>query len=143
MADFADELKTWMKTQASITSLVGSGVNARIYPDMPRQGAALPFITYVEVGGSSNEHHGGISGIAEAVFHIYAFGATRTAANDLAEAIRLAMQTFRGTMGSTAVSWVSASVHRDADVDKARDKNDKHRYWCRRIYSIFHAEPTS
>lgn len=145
MADFGDEFKTYLKTITAITNRVGSGSDARIYPDRIREGAAMPAIAYVEGGGGhSFEHLGGISGLAETVMHVYTYGSSRTEANDLAEVVRLApLQGFDGTMGSTAVRAVSASGHRDTGFDTPRHASDRPRYWTRRIYNIHHAEATS
>ena len=105
----------------------------------------MPAIVYVEAGGGESfEFLGGISGLAETVLHVYTYGGTRTQANDLAEVVRLApLQGFDGTMGSTAVTSVSASGHRDTGFDPPRHKDDKPKYWTRRIYNLHHAEATS
>ena len=104
----------------------------------------MPFVVVVEGGGGESfEHLGGITGMADAVIHIYSFGATRTAANALAEAIRLApMQGYRGLMGSTYKRCL-ASSHRDSGVDNPRDASYSPRFWCRRIFNVFHDEATS
>jgi len=144
MADIIDEFKTYLKTIGAITTLIGTSANARIYDDIPKQKVPLPFLVVAEGGGgSSEEYMGGIAGMAEAVLHVYAYGATRTAANALAEAVRLApVQGYRGAMGSTQTRCL-ASSHRDSGVDESRDGSYAPRFWCRRIFRVFHYEATS
>lgn len=144
MADIVDEFKTYLKTISGVTSLVGSSTSARIYDDTPKQNVSLPFLVVVEGGGGqSNEYMGGIAGMAEAVLHVYAFGTTRAAANALAEAVRLApVQGYRGLMGSTQTRCLAGS-HRDSGVDDPRDGSYAPRFWCRRIFNVFHYEATS
>lgn len=145
MADFYDELLSYLKSKAAITSLVGSTSSSRIFPDDPKQGAALPFVILDEVGGDQPEILEGTGGpgIVRSVWHVYAMGATRTAANALSEVIRVNMQGYRGLMGLTYVNEVSLSTHRENGVDEPQDSSDAKRYWSRRIYDIWHEQPTS
>ena len=146
MADIYDEFVTYLKTQSGVTDLVGTGTAARIYPDVPRQGATLPFLVLAEtVGGQSWETIGGDpSGMAEAVFQVWAFDNDRGDANDLAEAVRLAgpLQGYRGAMGSTKVR-VTSPEGRFAGADLPKDSSDRKRYYCRRNFHLFYDEATS
>ena len=145
MADFADEFKTHLKTISDVTTLVGTGTSARIYPDMLRQGCTLPAIIYYETGGESWEYLGGIGGLRHTVMHVVAYGATRAAANELADTIRTKAlnANFKGDMGTTHVSGINASEARSTGVDRSDDKSDTKRYWCDRIYDLYHVEATS
>ena len=144
MADFADELITYLKTRSGVTDLVGTGTAARIFHDRLRQGATLPAVFFVETGGDSAEHLGGIAGMARAFYQLYSCGATRTAANDMAEAVRLApLQGYRGLMGATYVQGVNASAHRNTGFKEAPGTDLPAYYWTLRAYEIWHVEPTS
>lgn len=144
MADFMDEFKTRLKAVSDVTDLVGSGTSARIYPDRPRQGCSMPAIAYTESGGTSYQTLKGIAGFVRTIMHVWAYGSTRAQANNLAEVIRTKAlnSNFKGNFGSTHVSGINASSHRDAGIDQQKG-TDAPRYWCRRIYDIWHVEDTS
>lgn len=146
MAEFIDELVTYLKSSTRITDRVGSGAAARIYPEKAKQGAALPYLIIQEAGGENPEILSGYGGcgMVQSSWHIYACAASQTAASSLAEHVRLApMQGFRGLMGSTYVSEVSCAQHRDSGEDAPVDGSDASRYWSRRVYDIWHEQPTS
>lgn len=143
MADFSDELKTRLKAVGGVTALVGSGTSARIYADVLKENCTMPAILYYESGGESSEYLQGIAGRRRAVYHVLAYGATRAAANELADTIRTkALNTnFRGLFGSTRVDTVSCSTNRNSGFETLA--NNTYRYWCERVYDIWHAEETS
>lgn len=146
MADFSDELLTYWKTVSAITALVGTTTNARIWPDEFKQGGALPAIVYDEAGGEDITQLGSKTGagLCRSVVHIYAYGATRAAANELAEIVRIGTQNgARGNFGSTYVNEVVFSSHRDWGTDSPQDSSSTPRYWTRRICDIWHAQATS
>lgn len=133
MADFADELKTHIQ---GLSTAAGNDV----YHDEIPQGQSLPCVVITESGpGQLAEHLGGAAGLAEATWHVYAYAATRAAANTLAEAIRAGTHRFSGTMGSTAVSNVTCEQYRDSGVERAKDGSYSPRYWTRFVYDIWHA----
>lgn len=144
MPSIGSELKTYLKTKAAITTLIGSGTSARIYTQAPKQNATLPYIVYTVFLGSSEEHLGGITGMANNRIQLDCYGATEEAAYALAEAVRLApLQMFRGTMGSTYVHCVTSSEGSRAGYDRPEKGTDSRRYWHSRDYSITYAEATS
>ena len=145
MSDFAEELKTRLKAVSNVTALVGTGDNARIYCDMLRQGCSMPAVVLYEAGGEDYQYLGGIGGVVRSVWHVIAYGATRSTANTLAETIRVKAlnSSYRGLFGSTWVNGINCSSHRAFGMDEARDGNETPRYWCDRVYDIFHVEDTS
>lgn len=144
MADFCDEFVTQLKTKATITALVGSGTSARIYPDDLKQGATLPALTYGEIGGDFERHLKGPIGLRKAMVEVYAYGSTRSAANELAEVVRIALTGTdqRTTYGSTHVAEVTVSFARVTGIDEPADSSDSKRYWTRYVYDIWHAQTT-
>ncbi len=142
MADFCDDLENWFRSRTRITDLVGEGAACRVFPDALKQGCSLPAIHYNEAGGDSIEHLGGGAGFARTVLHVYSYGATRRAANQLAEIVKEEMRPYRGMMGSRFVSGVNCSSHRDTGIDQPQDNSDAKRYWTRRIYDVWHTETT-
>jgi hypothetical protein len=144
MADFADDFVTHLKTKAAITSLVGSGDAARIYPDDLKQGAAMPALVYAEVGGDHFPYLLGAVNVRHCLMEILAFGSTRSSANNLAETVRtsIAVGNTDATYGTTHVTEVQISAARDYGVDEPQDGSDAKRYWTRYVFDIWHAQTT-
>lgn len=143
MADFADEFITWIKTQTAITALIGSGTACRCYPDQLKQGVSMPALVFWESGGETVQLLSGMAGMCRTIMHTYSYGATRTAANNLDDKVRLALEGKTMTMGSTFVTEVYCSSFRDTGTDGTDDGSDAYRYWTHRVYDIWHTETTS
>ena len=146
MADFIDEFVTYCKSQSGITALLGTTTACRLYPDGPKQGAALPFAFLEQISGDapstlSTSIRG--CGVEQEVIDLFAVGATKAAAAALQEAFRLVLQNYRGLMGSTHVKDVLVNGGREQGCDLPQDASDTRRYWCKRTYQIWHDLPTS
>ncbi|HUS39179.1 MAG TPA: DUF3168 domain-containing protein [Pirellulales bacterium] len=134
------DLVTYLKTQTGITALVGSTTSARIYPVYAKQGAALPFLVFVQSGGDSFRHLSGGSGIRRTALQIYAFAATQAGADALAEQVRLSMANHRGTMGSSTVYDCDHVATAVTGFDEAEDASDSRRYWTMIVFDLYHNE---
>ena len=145
MADFNADFKTKLKAESTVTDLVGAGASARIYPDVPKHNMTLPAIVYGEGrGGESYEHLSGALGTAETVMVVDSYAATRAAANNLAEVVRVALQgPVHTAWGDSHVNSVSTITHRETDVEWTANKQAIKRWITTRIYRITHAEATS
>lgn len=142
MADFIDSLQTWFRSRPRITDLVGANAAARIYPDVPKQGMALPFLVYDESGGESVEHLTNGAGLVRGMLNVWAFGETRRKANELAEIVKEELRPFKGAMFGANVAEVSCSQYRDSGVEQSLVNADDRRYWTRRVFDIWHQETT-
>lgn len=91
-----DALRQELVDNAAVTALVGS----RIRPGIARTADAMPFITYSKENNSHIRHQGASSGRAEARFLIECYDKTAKKADALADTVRLALDTFNGTLGS-------------------------------------------
>ena len=141
MGNIAADLKTYLKTKTAVTDLIGSGTAARIYQDTGKQGVALPYVLFEQLSGESEEHLGGISGIAENLFEVSCYAATQSGAYALSEAVRLApLQTYRGVMGASYVRVIADSA--SAGHDPPVKGGNQRRYFERRYYRIIHDEAT-
>lgn len=146
MADFFDELATYLKAQTSITSLIGSGTACRMYPDGAKQGATMPFAFMEQVSGDSPSTLSTSSrgcGIEMETIDVFAVGSTKSAAAELQEALRLKLQNYRGLMGSTHVRDCTIVGGKEQGVDLPQDGSDARRYWCKRSYQFWHDLPIS
>lgn len=148
MSDFSDDLKTYLKTVAGVTTLVGSGSAARIFRDVLREGASYPALVYLEGnGGLVATHLGGLAGHGQSLLHTLAYGSTRTQANSLDSAVFLALCGTDGLnmRGSVGNSWVHSirPTQRFFEYDASRDKAETPRYITRRVYVAWLIEATS
>ena len=134
------DLVTYLKTQSGVTALVGAGTSARIYPDVAKQGVALPHLVFAISGSESFRHLGGDSGMRRSVVQFFAFAATRAGSNVLAEQVRLALANFRGAMGDSYIADCSTSVPMLSGYDEARDASDQAKYWAMTVFDMFHHE---
>lgn len=141
MADIAVEIKTFLKTVAGITALVGSGTAARIYEDRSKQGVALPYIVYEIFPGSTEQHLGGISGMATNRIQIDVYESTSTKAYTIAELVRLAVAGKRQTMGTTLMREHGRGSY-DRGQGRVEGANQR-RYWISRDYIFTFDEATS
>lgn len=143
MTDIGNNLRIYLKTKTSVTDMIGSGVAARIYPDDPKQGAALPYIVYEVFEGESYQHLEGISGLATARIQVDAYGTTRDQAYTLAENIRLApLAAYRGQFGDTFCHSEHGRASYDMGHDRPIKGDNKRRYWFSRDYIVTYSETT-
>lgn len=133
-------LITYWKSKAAITSIVGTGSACRIWPDEAKQGVSEPYVVFEVVGGVSEQHLAGVSGVRGSVVHVYSYAATRAGADALSEAIRTSTANYRGLMSGVFVNWVEASDAPDGGIDRTQDGSNTQRYWTRLILRIAHAE---
>lgn len=144
MADILADVKTYLKTKAAITAVIGSGDDAKIYLHDAKQDQQPPYIVIDQLSGFSHEHLSAISGMAESRIQIDCYGVTRSAAHSLAELVRLApLQMHRGTIGSSTVRTVSSNGGYRSGFDPPIHGSAQKRYWVSRDYIITHTEATS
>lgn len=142
MASVGENLKEYLKTKVAITGRVGSGDNARIYLEYPKQGAVQPFIVIETFEGLSNEYLSGITGIARNRVQITAFDESSADAYTLAEAIRLApLQMFRGTIGDTFANSIKSDTSYRSGYDPPTAGANNQRFWYSRDYFVTYEEP--
>ena len=143
MPSIGSELISYLKSKPAITGKIGAGVAARIWKHEAKQGVKLPYIVIQTFEGTSDEHLNGISGIASNRVQVDCYGATEAAANELAEAVRLApLQMFRGTMGTTFVNNVTSDGSSDDGKDRPTQGGNRIRYWVSRDYILTYKEAT-
>lgn len=99
----ATDLVAYLLAQSSITTLVGT----RIWGGQRReQGSALPAITVHVISAGQEVNLTARGGTAFPRIQIDVWGATYATADAVKEAIRLKLQGFSGTMGSSTVTTV-------------------------------------
>ena len=123
MADCGIILRTKLASESSVTDLVGD----RIRPDALVQNDTLPAIAYVE--STSIHEHGlaGVEGTVTGTVEVGCFDSKRIGANNLAEKVRLALDCFRGSVGSDYVKSILLT-DRTKEYDIPVDGSDAGRY---------------
>ncbi len=97
-----------LKAVSAITTIIGSGANARIYAEKLPQAPTLEAITFRQITGERIHAFGSDPGLVRARFQVDAWADTWEESRDLADAIRgngagNAFSRFRGTQDSTVV----------------------------------------
>lgn len=80
-----------LKNEATVTAIVGSGANARIFPTRAPQTYAAPYITYLEIGTVPTNQKDAVSGFDKVDFDVDLWGSDYTVLETLAAAVRLAL----------------------------------------------------
>jgi hypothetical protein len=100
------ELAAFLASKVGVTGLVST----RIYVDRLPQKAARPAITYRLTGGERFYHTQGPSGLTKSTIAMGFHGSTPEGARALYDAVRLEVDGYSGTWGSTAVDHSTIST---------------------------------
>jgi hypothetical protein len=139
----SSDLRNYLVSQATITAYTSTG---RIYPvRLPlklRTETSLPALTYWRRSGGHNHDLGGSAGTAMPAVQIDCWAASYETADKLAEAVRLKLQGFAGTMGSTSTTTIQAITLDDEkdDFEPYDDGSDDGIFVRSQIYSIRYVE---
>lgn len=100
----------------------------------------MPVVTYREIASTRAQSHNGPSGLAFPLVQIDCWSDTMLGAETLKEAVRIALDGFKGSMGSTVALDVQAvQLARTRDDYEANTK----RYRKTMDFEFQHAEVTS
>ncbi len=88
-----------MKGAAAITTIVGTGSDARIYPGIPPPDATAPFISFRRISYLRVNEMSGPTTLAKPTFQIDCWGSDNETMVSLSEAVRTLFDGFRGQMG--------------------------------------------
>lgn len=131
---------TWIKTQATITALIGTGDSCRCWPRVVPQGATMPVMMFVRTGGDRFRHLSGGTGKARTTFQIYTYGDTADSAESLMKIVIAALDNFRGTWDTITVNDTQILLGPEDGEDYPRDNSQAVRYWCRLPLAVIHSE---
>lgn len=99
------DFRTYLLTKSTVTDLVGTGDNARVYPGFAPQGVSLPHVVLNTISDVSDHDMDGANGWTEARVQVDCYARTVDDAEALAEVIRLACDGYKGTMGAAEVAF--------------------------------------
>lgn len=110
-----EAIRTRLTSVSAVTALVGT----RVYPGILPQNPKMPAIVYQRIGEVRDSVMGVDSGVVFADVQVSAWATTLTAARDLANEVRKALQRYKGTpSGSgTEILLVLIGDVRDMDPD--------------------------
>ena len=92
-------------------------ITNRCYPGKIPQNPEYPLIVYYKVTGNRDHHLQGPSGLAHPRFQVEAWATTYDAAKALANAIREALDGYKGTVGAVAIGSILIESERDVYED--------------------------
>lgn len=134
MTTIEEALFAHLTANAGVTALVST----RVYPVQMPQNPTLPAIVYNRISGERVQHMQGSSGLASPRIQFDCFAKTYAVAKAVAEALRLAIEGFSGTMGGVNGPDVNSCLLQ-SDSDGYED--DLEVYWVSVDYIVWHTEP--
>lgn len=108
MASFETGLATYLGSKSAITDLVST----RIFPQVAPQGVTEPFVVYTRISGANGHHMGGADGLQQSRYQFDAYG-SYAQVKSIEDAIRQALDGYRGAMGSEIVQTCHLMDARD------------------------------
>lgn len=118
---FEEGLVAHLTATAAVTAFVGTAP-ARIHPNRLPQNIGYPAISYQKITRTHLQTHDGLSGLARPRIQINCWAEGNTQAQNLADAVRYALEGFRGNMGTVSVMGGFA----ENATDRYDDEAEKH-----------------
>lgn len=112
-----DALYSIITANADVTAIIGD----RIYPDKLPQKPTLPTLVYYNVGGTPQGQHSGAATLEFTRFQIDAYAKTSRSAKLLLDAVRQAVESYRGLVGGVRIDTISIIEHAVGDYDDVPD----------------------
>lgn len=122
-----DDLRTYLLTKTAFTTLVGSGDDARVYPGFQPQGVTLPAVVLDTISDSPEHTTDGHCSLTVARLQVQCWGKTPDSAQAVAEQVRLAVDGYRGTWGSTTINQAFKLDGEDGE-EPAADNEPRRRF---------------
>ena len=126
------ELRAYLLADSAIASLIG----VRMHPVNLPQNIRYPALSYMQVSNVRERDLCGPAGFAHPRISINSWSETYIGARDLAEAVRVALEGFRGQFTPTGARVGSARLDNELDGDEP----DVGIYRVLQDYIISHAE---
>lgn len=126
-----------VSNDAGVTALLGSGTACRVYPKKLPQTPTLPAVVYHRIDTPREHSQQGASELAHPRFQFDCWAETRSGAKAVADAVRLALDGFQGSMGSAPGIDVSGAFAED-ESDEYDD--DVKQFMSRLDVIVWHEE---
>lgn len=106
----AMSIKTALASHLTHSVTVSAQAEGRVYSVLARSKAGMPRIVFTQISGDPARHLSAPSGLTRAMFQIDCWGSTVDEADDLAEAVRSALDQYQGTLGNGKNTVSAATV---------------------------------
>lgn len=140
MPDISATVRTITLADATVSGLVGT----RMYSDTLPQNATLPAITYFVVDTVPSETLTAIANVSKARIQIDCYAATRTDANSLGDAVRLALELYNHTVSGSqyvlAIHMVGGESH---TIERSESGSDQRRFVTTQDFHVSYRQTTS
>lgn len=100
--NIGDAIYNILSNDSGVTNLVST----RIYPNQIAQGVEFPVIRYNVISDDPSDNKDGVSKLDQIRIQVDCFGATSKSANDVADAVRSALDRTSGTFNSVIVQSI-------------------------------------
>lgn len=119
MITIEEGLYHFLTNNAGLVALVGT----RVYPNRLPQSGTLPALTYQRIDSPRIATHdtAGASGTARPRFQFDCWGATYATCKAVSDALRAALNGYRGTMGAADPVTVQSALIQDETYDDFED----------------------
>lgn len=110
-------LFSYLSANAGLVTLLGSGSASRIYPGLVPENAGLPYIRYRIITSTHVRDMINPNNVAMRRIQFDIYGATTTSVESVFSALRTALESFRGVMGTggDAVTILSSGIETERD----------------------------
>lgn len=98
----------------NLVALIGN----RVYPNYVPQGAAVPAVTYQRISGPRDHTFDGPSGLVKSRYQLNSWADTYGDMESVADAVRIAMDGFSGTIGGRVIQNIESDDETDTPVIK-------------------------
>jgi hypothetical protein len=137
-AGFLNELTgdfvLYLRGASAVSALVGTGNNARIFPEAARQGAEAPYIVYTRAAGNREKILAGLDGCENLTLHVYAYADSQPQSIALAEAISDRMlPTLEQIVGDGTKLKICNGGIAQTGVEHDKASGDRKRFWTRLV----------
>jgi hypothetical protein len=140
----AGDLKLYLSNVASLTPLIGTGDEARVFHNRSRQSRVPPFLVLEQDFGEVAPILNGDSGLVQTTFVIFHYAKTRDEADELADLVRIAWNTFAGLLGGTYIVEVSMPQYMSTRTIRPQDGSEGFLFEARQLYDTwFHVTPAA
>ncbi len=142
MADITAACIAKLKATSAVTSVIGSGSDARAWPDKIKElSTRYPCCVVMRTSGGQDMTLQGASGLEHAMIEVESWAETRAAADSLDAAVVTALTAgVKPTWGTVYLSECTAQLgSRDSGESPDATGGDKSAYWARTAFQVWYA----
>ena len=103
---------------------VSAHAEDRVYNSLARSKAGMPRIVFTQISGVPARHLLAVSGLKQTMFQIDCWGSTPDEADELADAVRDALDQYQGTLGHGMYTASTVTVFIDGPRNEFRPPTD-------------------